>query len=69
MGKVKPIQAFVLVECRAKLLEVFWAFDPGGRLADFCKVGRNKPTRIAMIPITTSSSMSVKAMRRAMRGD
>src|SRR5262249_52460112 len=50
-------------------LRLFWHFM---RLADsrtFCTAGSNKPTRMAMMAMTTSNSISVNAdLRRTMRG-
>jgi hypothetical protein len=43
---------------------LFWHFDRDAASRTFCTAGNNSPIKIAMIAITTNSSISVNADRR-----
>jgi hypothetical protein len=51
------------VQGDAHLVEVVLAVGAGGGLADLLDGGRSRPIRMAMMAITTKSSISVKAPR------
>src|SRR6476660_2722825 len=46
---------------------LFWQLDLAAASRTFCTAGKSRPIRIAMIAITTSSSISVNADRRIKR--
>jgi hypothetical protein len=47
------------VQGQSDLLRLFWHFIRAAASRTFCTAGNSNPMRIAMIAITTSSSMSV----------
>ena len=53
-----------VVAGQADLLEVVGAWMRAAASRTFCTAGNSNPIRMAMMAITTSSSISVKASRR-----
>src|SRR5713101_6521458 len=45
---------------------LFWQFERLAASRTFCTAGSSRPIKITMIAMTTSNSISVKAMRRRM---
>ena len=49
---------------RPSCFRLFWHCVRAAASRTFCTAGTNKPIRMAMMAITTSNSISVKATRR-----
>jgi len=67
LGELTSEGVGVGMDAQPDLLEVVGTLGPCGGLADFLDGGQQQPMRMAMMAITTSSSMSVKAFRPPLR--
>src|SRR4051812_45146509 len=56
-----PVLSCRLWQARASCLRLFWQLMRAAASRTFCTAGSSRPIRIAMIAITTNSSMRVKA--------
>ena len=64
LGGYCPIADSKLWTARASCLRLFWHLVRAAASRTFCTAGSKRPIRMAMIAMTTNSSISVNAERR-----